>query len=150
MFQKFVLTFSLVLFLAACSQSEESKSSNIIIEQPMIRATAPGAPVSGGYLKIRNTGEGSDRLIGASVDFAGKVQIHEMKMVDDVMKMREVVGGLEISPGGEVVLARSGIHLMFMQLSDPLTEGDVHKVRLNFEKAGEVVVDFSVGDLLGN
>lgn len=150
MFQKLILTFIMALFLVACSQSEEPKTSKIVIEQPMIRATAPGAPVSGGYLKIRNTGEGSDRLVGASVDFAGKVQIHTMSMVDDVMKMREVEGGLEIAPGGEVILARSGTHLMFMELSNSLTKGEVHTVRLKFEKAGEIVVDFTVGDLLGN
>ncbi len=150
MFAKFVLTFALALFLAACSQSEEPKTSNIVIEQPVIRATAPGAPVSGGYVTIRNTGEGSDRLISAAVDFAGKVQIHTMSMVDDVMQMRPVDGGVEIEPGGEVKLARGGMHLMFMELSNSLTEGEVHKVRLVFEKAGEIEVDFRVGDLLGN
>ena len=145
----FLMTF-LVLLVSACTPSDDAKSGGIVIEKPSISATVPGAPVSAGYLTIRNTGSETDRLISAQAGFAGKVQIHEMSMVDDVMKMRPVDGGLEIAPGGEVILARGGRHLMFMELSGALSKGETHTVRLVFEKAGEIEEEFVVGDLLGN
>jgi hypothetical protein len=74
-------------------------------------------------MTIRNTGDKGDVLIGGSAGFAGMVQIHEMKMDGDVMKMREVEEGLAIPPGGEVMLEPGGYHVMFMQLKESLKAG---------------------------
>ncbi len=108
------------------------------------RATLPNQPVSGGYLTIRNTGNEADRLVGGSASFAGKVEIHEMAIENDIMKMRQLENGLEIPPGGEVVLQPGGLHIMFMQLKEPMKAGEMRKVRLEFEKAGTVELDFMV------
>lgn len=123
------------------------KVGSLEISHPTVRATPPNAPVSGGYLTIKNTGSDADRLIGGSAAFAGKVEVHEMKMDGDVMKMREVEGGLEIPAGGEVVLKPGGLHIMFMKLSERMTEGEKRMVTLEFEKAGTVELEFAVKDV---
>lgn len=114
------------------------------IVNPQARATLPGAPVSGGYMTIRNTGDTPDRLVSASVDFAGKTEIHEMAMENDVMKMRKLADGLEIPAGGEVVLKPGGYHVMFMKLAEQLQEGEMRKAMLTFENAGSIEVEFAV------
>ena len=93
---------------------------------------------------IRNKGGEPDRLVAASVDFAGKTEIHQMAMNDNVMVMRPVAGGLEIPAGGEAELKPGGYHVMFMKLGEQLKEGEMRKVRLTFEKAGEIEVEFKV------
>lgn len=103
------------------------------------RAMLPGQPSAGGYLTISSKG-GGDRLLSASSPASGKVEIHEMKMVDEVMVMRPVEGGLEIPAGGTVELKPGGLHLMFMSPSAPFTEGETVPVTLEFEKAGAVEV----------
>jgi len=108
------------------------------IISPYARATPPNAPVSAGYMTIRNTGSAPDRLIGGAADFAGKVEIHEMAMDGDIMRMREIDGGLEIPAGGEVVLKPGGLHVMFMRLGEPLTAGEIRSVTLEFENAGSI------------
>ncbi len=128
----------------ANSMQQAVKIGDLEIEAPYARATLPGAPVSGGYLKIRNTGSQSDRLLGGTADFARAVEVHEMAMDGEVMKMREIAGGLEIPAGGEVVLEPGAVHLMFMQIAEQLKEGEVRKVTLRFEKAGAVELDFPV------
>ena len=82
-------------------------------------------------------------LIGVSVTFAGKAEIHEMKMQNDVMKMRPVTGGLEIPPGETVELKPGGYHVMFMKLAGQLNEGEKRKATLVFEKAGELEVELT-------
>jgi hypothetical protein len=67
-----------------------------------------------------------------------------MTMDGGVMKMREVQGGLEIKPGETVELAPSGLHLMFVDLKQPLAQGQHVKVTLNFEKAGPLEVEYTV------
>ena len=105
---------------------------------PFTRATLPNAPVGGGFLTIENEGPEADRLISASSPAAATVQVHEMAMQGDVMKMRHLADGLELPPGETVALSPGGLHLMFMGLKQAFVEGETVPVTLVFEKAGTV------------
>ncbi len=107
------------------------------------RATLPKAPVAGGFVTIRNAGA-EDRLTGGSAPFASDVQVHEMAMEGEVMKMRPLPDGLPIPAGQEVVLKPGGYHLMFMGLKAPLKQGETVDVTLTFERAGAVTVPLAV------
>ncbi len=111
------------------------------------RATLPNAPVGGGFMTITNTGSEDDRLIGASSSVAGHMEVHEMAMEGDVMKMRELADGLPIPAGARVELKPGGFHIMFMELQEPLVEGEMVTVTLTFEKAGEVEVPLMIGKM---
>ena len=117
------------------------------IVEPWSRATPKAAKVGAGYLIITNTGSEADRLVSASMPLAGKTELHEMAMADGMTKMREIEGGVEIPAGETVTFKPGGDHLMFMMLSEPLTEGAELTVTLTFEKAGAVEVAFPVGPI---
>lgn len=117
------------------------------IEQPWTRATPGGAKVAAGYMKITNTGAEPDRLVGGALSQAGRFEVHEMKMENGVMQMREIAGGLEIAPGQTVELKPGGYHVMFMELREPLKEGDTLKGQLRFQKAGALNVEYRVQSL---
>jgi copper(I)-binding protein len=108
------------------------------------RATLPNAPVGGGFFTITNTG-GDDALIGATSPVAGEVQLHEMKMEGEVMKMKEIDGGIPVPAGQSVTLAPGGLHLMFMDLKSPLVEGEMVPVTLTFANAGTLDIEVAVG-----
>ena len=114
------------------------------IEQPWSRATPRSAPVAGGYLKITNAGDTSDKLISGETSISGKFSVHEMAMEGGVMKMRPLAQGLEIKPGASVELKPGGYHVMFEELKGGLSEGQKFKATLVFEKAGRVEVEFAV------
>lgn len=124
--------------------AHEYKVGNLLIDHPVARATAPGQKVGGGYMKITNNGTVTDTLISGSADFSGKVEIHEMKMENDVMKMKALPAGLDIEPGQTVELKPGGFHIMFMKLKEPLTAGEKRDAVLTFKKAGPVTVTFNV------
>jgi len=130
--------------LAAPAAAHEFKAGALEIVHPWTRATPPGAKVGGGFLVIRNTGTEPDRLVGGAVSFADELQVHEMTMEGDVMKMRQLENGLEIPAGGEVTLKPGSFHIMFMGLKHGLEQGKDEKATLKFEKAGEVEVEFAV------
>ena len=111
---------------------------------PWARATPPTAPAGGGYLTVTNKGTTEDRLISVKSPAAGAVQVHEMKMEGNIMRMREVEGGLAIPPGATVALAPGGLHLMMMGLREPLKQGERVPVTLVFEKAGSINVELAV------
>ena len=122
----------------------------ITVGNPWARATPKSAPVAGGYLTITNKGTVPDRLIGGSVAFAGRFEVHEMTTEQGVMRMRPVgTGGLEIKPGETVQLKPGGLHVMFLDLKKPLQVGERPKASLVFEKAGTVEVEFAVEPMGG-
>ncbi|MDS9467389.1 DUF1775 domain-containing protein [Paracoccus sp. MBLB3053] len=117
------------------------------ISSPFARATLPGAKVAGGFLTIENGGQSEDRLIAASSPLAKRVEIHEMAMEGDVMRMRELPEGLVLPSGGTVELKPGGFHLMLQEIGEPLSEGMNVPVTLTFEKAGKVEVQLVVGPM---
>ena len=128
----------LVIATAADAQVE--------IEKAWARATAPGAPVAGGYMTIRNKSAAPDRLVGASSAAAARVELHVHIKEGEVMKMRQV-SAYDVPANGAFELKPGGAHLMFLQIARPFKEGDRIPVKLKFEKAGEVSVEFAVGRL---
>jgi copper(I)-binding protein len=119
------------------------RAGPILIEQPWARATPGGAKVGGGYMRITNTGTAPDRLLGGTVAAAGRFEVHRMSMSDDVMRMAPVEA-LELKPGATVQLKPGGYHAMFVDLKQPLREGDRVKGTLAFEKAGRVDIEYVV------
>jgi len=139
--------FLAVGLVASQALAHDFKAGSLTIGHPWARATPPGAKVGGGYLTIENTGAEPDRLVAATVDIAGRAEIHEMAVVDGVMKMRPLGNGIEIPAGGSVELKPGAYHLMLMDLKQPLKEGEGFSGTLTFEKAGTVDVTFEIGSI---
>jgi copper(I)-binding protein len=123
------------------------KLGDLMVTSPWTRATPGGAKIAGGYLKITNNGTSADRFVGAKSEPTDHVEIHEMSMSDGIMKMRPLPDGLEIKPGETVELKSGGYHLMFMDLKQPLKQGDSFKATLQFKNAGSLDVNFNVNAL---
>lgn len=134
---------------AMATDTKVYKAGSLTIEAPWARATPGGAKVAGGFMKITNTGKEPDRLIGGTVPFAGRFEVHEMAVEGGIMRMRELAKGLEIKPGQTVELKPGGYHVMFMDLKSGLKEGEIVKGTLVFEKAGAVDVEYKVGPIGG-
>jgi copper(I)-binding protein len=120
--------------------------SQVEIEKPWIRATAPGAKVAAGYMTIRNKSPQPDRLVGGSSELAAKVETHVHIKDGEILRMRQVKG-YDIPARGSFELKPGGAHLMLVDIKRPLKEGETVPVTLKFERAGEVKVDFHVGRL---
>ncbi len=136
------LTALALLATSLFAQGQEFKVGAIAIVQPYTRATAPGQRVGGGFAKLDNRGS-DDRLVSATSDVAGSVEMHSMSMDGDVMRMRQLEA-IELPAGQTVELKPGGLHFMFMGLKAPLKAGDSFALRLKFEKAGEVTVQVRV------
>lgn len=141
---KLLATAAALTLFAGAAHAHEYKLGDLEIDHPWSRATAPGAKVGGGFLKIVNRGASPDRLVSVSAPFAQKTEIHESLEEDGVAKMRELEAGVEVKPGEAVEFAPGGKHLMFMGLSGPLETGKKVKGELTFEKAGKVEVEFAI------
>lgn len=139
------LAVALALAVPALPASaHEYKLESLDIIEPWTRATPSTAQTGGGFLAITNKGTAPDRLITAKSPTADKVEIHEMKMDGNVMRMRELAVGLEIPPGATVQMKPGGLHLMFLGLKAPFAKDAKIPVTLVFEKAGSIDVEMVV------
>ena len=126
---------------------EASAAGPIDVEAAWMRQPPPGADVAGAYLTIRNDGDEADRLLGGSVAFADRFEVHEMAMDQGMMQMREVEGGLEIPAGETVELTPGSYHIMMIGLSGAPKAGDTVPATLTFERAGDVEIELSVASM---
>ncbi len=111
-------TFALACALAAGTAGAHAQTT---VKDAWVRGTVPQQKATGLFAQITSAGGG--KLVSASSPVAGIVEIHEMAMAGDVMKMR-AVPGVELPAGKAVELKPGGYHVMLMELKQPLKAGD--------------------------
>jgi uncharacterized protein YcnI/copper(I)-binding protein len=119
----------------------------LVVEDAWARATPNGAKVGAGYFAIRNTGSTPDTLISVETPAAKRAEIHDMTMTDGIMRMRRLADGLEIPAGGRVELKPSGMHLMLLDLTGDLVEGQSTTLKLNFKSGASGQITMPVKGL---
>lgn len=107
---------------------------NISVTDAWVRATMPGQKVSGAYMQIRSDVDA--RLVSVASPAVPRVEVHEMKMDGDVMRMREVKA-IELPKGKTVSLKPGGLHIMLMNLQKPIVAGDAVPLTLVVESGGK-------------
>jgi hypothetical protein len=98
-----------------------------------VRTSVQGQKATGAFMKI--TAKDGSKLVSASSPAAGVTEVHEMKMEGDVMKMRAVVGGLDLPAGKTVELKSGGYHVMLMDLKAALPKDSTVPLTLVFKDA---------------
>ncbi len=118
-----------LLFVAATTAQAQS-AAPVAVKDPWARATVPAQKTTGAFMQL--TSPAGARLVEVRSSVAGVVEIHEMAMVDNVMKMR-AVSGIDLPPGKTVELKSGGYHLMLINLKSPVRAGGSVPLTLVFE-----------------
>jgi copper(I)-binding protein len=112
------------------------------IDRAWIREAPPGATTLAGFLSIEGGSRDVD-IVGARSEDFGRVEIHEMEMVDGVMKMR-ALESLEVPAGARVTLAPGGEHLMLFEPKRALVAGDTVRIVFELSRGDPLEIDFTV------
>ena len=104
--------------------------AQVTVKDPWLRATVPQQKATGVFLQITSARDA--RLVEARSPVANVVELHEMAMVDNVMKMR-AISGLALPAGRVVELKPGGYHVMLIDLKQQIKDGDVVPVTLVVE-----------------
>jgi len=104
--------------------------AQVTIQDPWVRGTVPKQQASGAFMQLSASKD--TRLIAAQSPVANVVEIHEMLMDNNIMKMRQIPG-LDIVPGRVLELKPGGFHIMLIELKQQLKGGDVVPITLIFE-----------------
>ena len=141
MIRRSVVLAALMAVLASSAFAHEFELGKLKIGHPWARATV--AANGGAFLSVENTGTTPDKLLRASTDVAGTVELHTHIKEGDIMRMRQVQA-IDIPVNQKVTLAPGGFHIMLMGLKKKLVEGERFPLTLEFEKAGKITVEIAI------
>jgi copper(I)-binding protein len=113
----------IVMGAAACLASMASHACDLKVESAWIRSAPPAASTLAGYATLTNTGSSTLKITDSASPSAQMAMLHETAIVNGVAQMR-MLDSLSIPPGGHVLLAPGGKHLMLMGLKSVPKSGD--------------------------
>jgi copper(I)-binding protein len=109
-----LLTLAATALLAAAPAFAQTA-----VSEPWVRGTVAQQKATGMFALLTSAKGG--KLVAASSPAAGVVEIHEMAMEGNVMKMRALPAGLDLPAGKAVALKPGGYHVMLMDLKQQAT-----------------------------
>lgn len=126
--RRMALATALLLPLTSFAQG----AAPVQVQDAWARVSVAGQQATGAFMRL----QASEplRLVGASSPVAGEVEIHEMKLEGDVMRMRPL-RELALPAGKAVELRPGGLHIMLLDLKAPLVAGSSVPLTLVFRDA---------------
>ncbi len=109
-------------------------AAQVTVTDPWVRGTVPSQMSTGAFMTI--TAATPARLLGATSPVAGVVELHEMSVDNNVMRMR-AVDVLDLPAGRRVELRPGGYHVMLIDLDRQLKPGETVPVTLLIEQDGK-------------
>lgn len=126
-----VLTGALIMVSALPRMTFAAETVNV--GNAWVRATAPGQKTAGAYMDL--TSDADAALVAADSAVAGKAELHSMSMDGGVMRMRSVAK-IDLAAKKAVKLAPGGLHIMLLDIKQPLKEGDKVPLTLVIRSGG--------------
>ena len=138
------------LFAAACSNeaappesdSPAAAPAEVTVTGAWCRPTPEGRAMTACYASFNATTD--DRLVSVISPRAARSEIHEVSTEGGVMRMSEMEGGLPLPAGQAIALAAGGDHIMLMDVTVPLAEGDMVPLAFTFESGVQVALEAPV------
>ncbi|MEF8738563.1 MAG: hypothetical protein FAZ92_03312 [Accumulibacter sp.] len=106
--------------------------AQVRVEGAWARATVPSQSATGAFMRL--TADKDVVLTGVSSPVARVVEVHEMSMDKDIMRMR-AVDQLPLKAGQTNELKSGGLHIMMMGLKKQIKVGEVVPLTLSFKAA---------------
>jgi copper(I)-binding protein len=106
-----------------------------------VRAPAPGQKTAGAYVDL--TSDSNTALVAAGSPVAERAELHSMTMDGGIMRMR-ALPRIDLPAGQTVKLAPSGVHIMLVDLKQPLKPGDKVPLILSVQSSGSALTTLRI------
>jgi copper(I)-binding protein len=121
------------IFALATLAAPPAFAQSVKVENAWARATVPGQKTGSVYVDL--TSASNAALVAAGSPLAARAELHSMTMDGGVMRMR-ALPRIELPAGQTVKLAPGGMHVMLVDLKQPLKAGDKVPLTLSVQSSG--------------
>jgi hypothetical protein len=104
---------------------------------------AAAGTTGAGFMTLTNPGKAPDALTAVESPWARSVEVHRSMMSGGMSSMQKQPR-VALAPGGKVLFAPGGYHLMFLGLKRPLNSGDRLPATLVFASGARVKAEFEI------
>lgn len=126
------ITIAAMLF-SVVAMSSTAYAQSVKVANAWARATAPGQTTASAYVEL--TSDTQAALVAAGSPLAARAELHSMSMDGGIMRMR-ALPRVELPAGQTVKLAPGGLHIMLLELKQPLKAGDKVPMVLTVQSSG--------------
>ena len=124
---------TLCVIAVAALATPAAYAQSVKVENAWARATVPGQKTGSVYVDLTSSADAA--LVAAGSPLAARTELHSMTMDGGVMRMR-ALPKVDLPAGRTVRLAPGGIHVMLVDLKQPLKAGDKVPLTLSVQSPG--------------
>ena len=118
-------------------------ADNVTANDPYVRLAPPGQKVTGAFMVFKNADGTDHKVVKAESAVSNVTELHTHVNEDGMMKMRPVKD-IEIKAKGETALKPGSLHIMLIDLKQPLKEGENVAITVTFEDGSSKKVEAPV------
>jgi len=142
------LLFLLLAFtLSSNTIAATAASDSVTVIDPYVRAVPPGQTVSAAFMQLENTSGIMIAVVNADSPVSKVVELHTHTHENGMMKMRRVEK-IDIPANGKTVLKPGGLHIMLIDLHEPLKVDQKVPVTLEFEDGSRKTIEAPVRKIM--
>lgn len=127
-----------------------AEGSAVVFDDVWARAASEGH-MSAVYMKVTNAGTADVAIVAAETGVADRTEVHETKTeitfedgkVSQVMRMEEI-DRLDVVAGATVALEPGGLHIMLIDLTRDIEEGDRFTLHVQLADGTRIPLDVTV------
>ncbi len=135
--------YCIVLGSWISSIATASAHVEVVISNSFSRTLPPNVQNGAVFLEIVNKGEKEDFLIRSTTPIARAVEFHQHTHEDGLMRMKKI-DSIPIMYNTKVSLSPGGLHIMLLDLKQPLIEGENFPLTLFFKKSGDITISVPI------
>lgn len=112
-------------------------SAEVLLEDAWSPPSIPGSKVGVAYFTLHNDTDVPVTIVEAASPAAHTVELHTHQIVDDIMQMRKV-DAIDVMAGESVTARPHGLHIMLIDLTEQLIEGETIPLTLTLSTGQQV------------
>lgn len=130
---------AVLIIFGGCNAS----NAGIVVSDAWVQLSPlPDRPAAA-YLMLQNNTAQDDVLMSVDTDIAAASEVHESREESGVVRMVHLKQ-LDLPSGARIDLQPGGMHIMLIDLTRPLEQGDEVSITLTFANAGSIQVHAQV------
>ena len=124
---------ALAVLLAGAGLASAASAQSVEVREAWVRAPVPGQNIASAYMEIVSRAHGL--LVAVTSPAAARAELHATIRDGDVMKMRQMES-VDLPAGKVVKLAPGGMHIMLIDVKQPLKPGAKVPLTLTVQRDG--------------
>lgn len=135
---------TLALALLATAPPVLADGEDVVVEDAWSRASIGTSRPGVAYMTLRNTGAEPVVVTGLRTDLAMMPMIHATTTDAQGVTRMSHIEEVEIAAGEAVALEPGGLHVMLMDLQQPMVEGESYALSVIFADGTEATVEVPI------